>query len=60
LISPDSGTDALFVVRPSRLHLQAGRLHHKFANRPRRRIAVGDLEAQAQIECVSRDYVSLL
>jgi len=50
----DSGTDALFVVqpsrlqvfavRPSRLHVQAGRLHHNnFANEPRRRIAVGDL-----------------
>jgi len=34
----------VFVVRPSRLHMQAGRLHHKFDNEPRRRIAVGDLE----------------
>jgi hypothetical protein len=46
----DSGTDALFVVqpsglhvfvvRPSRLHVQAGRPHHKFANEPRRGIEV--------------------
>jgi hypothetical protein len=33
------------VVRPSRLHVQAGRPHPKFANPLRRRIAVGDLGA---------------
>jgi hypothetical protein len=30
-------------VRPSRLHVQAGRPHHKIANEPRLRRAVGDL-----------------